>query len=102
MSDARFMANFLLLHAKSDGTVQLTQQEIASHLGTTREVIARGLGHLAAERQIRTGRRRIVINDPNALAGFAAKRGRRGSGVSRQDRDRNGASRRSASVEKGA
>ena len=47
------LANFLLLHAKSDGTVQLTQQEIASHLGTTREVIARGLGHLAAEGQIR-------------------------------------------------
>jgi CRP-like cAMP-binding protein len=43
------LCNFLLLHASADGTLQLTQQEIASHLGTTREVVARALGQLAAE-----------------------------------------------------
>jgi len=62
------LSNFLLLHASADGTLHLTQQEIASHLGTTREVIARALGQLAAKGRIRTGRRQIVINDPIELA----------------------------------
>ena len=62
------LCNFLLLHASADGTLQMTQQEIASHLGTTREVIARALGRLAAGGRIRTARRRIVINDPVRLA----------------------------------
>ena len=64
----RRLSNFLLLRASSDGVVRLTQQEIASHLGTSREVVARALGHLAAAKRIRTGRRRIVIEDPVRLA----------------------------------
>ena len=62
------LAHFLLMRAASDRTVQLTQQEIASHLGTTREVIARALSQLAARGQIQTSRRRIVIIDPVRLA----------------------------------
>ena len=46
----------------------MTQQEIASHLGTTREVVARILGQLALEGHIQTGRNQIVINDPASLA----------------------------------
>jgi CRP/FNR family transcriptional regulator, anaerobic regulatory protein len=64
----RRLANFLLLHASSDGVVRMTQQEIASHLGTTREVVARALGQLAAAGRIRTGRRQIVIRDPVRFA----------------------------------
>ena len=64
----RRLANFLLLRASADGVVRLTQQEIASHLGTSREVIARALGQLAAAKRIRTGRGRIVIDDPVRLA----------------------------------
>jgi CRP/FNR family transcriptional regulator len=64
----RRLANFLLLRASADGVVRLTQQEIASHLGTSREVIARALGQLVAAKRIRTGRRRIVIEDPVRLA----------------------------------
>jgi CRP/FNR family transcriptional regulator len=64
----RRLANFLLLRASTDGIVRMTQQEIASHLGTTREVVARALGQLASARRIRTGRRQIVINDPVRLA----------------------------------
>ena len=44
----RRLGNFLLLHASTEGLVRMTQQEIASHLGTTREVIARALGQLAS------------------------------------------------------
>jgi CRP/FNR family transcriptional regulator len=64
----RRLANFLLLHASTDGMVRMTQQEIASHLGTTREVVARALGQLAAAGRIRTGRRQIAISDPVRLA----------------------------------
>jgi CRP/FNR family transcriptional regulator len=64
----RRLANFLLLHASSDGMVRMTQQEIASHLGTTREVVARALGQLASKGRIRTGRRQIAITDPVRLA----------------------------------
>ena len=64
----RRLINFLLLHASSDGVVQMTQQEIASHLGTTREVIARALGRLAAARHVKTSRNRIAIHDPIRLA----------------------------------
>jgi CRP/FNR family transcriptional regulator len=64
----RRLSNFLLLHAATDGMVRMTQQEIASHLGTTREVVARALGQLASAGRIRTGRRQIAINDPVRLA----------------------------------
>lgn len=70
----RRLSNFLLLHASSDGTVQMTQQEIASHLGTTREVVARALGLLASEGHVRTSRRQIAIQDPQALAASAKPR----------------------------
>lgn len=62
------LANFLLLHASTDSQVRMTQQEIASHLGTTREVIARVLGQLTAEGHIQTSRGQISINDPATLA----------------------------------
>jgi CRP/FNR family transcriptional regulator len=64
----RRLANFLLLHASTDGKVHMTQQEIASHLGTTREVVARALGQLVAQRHIRTSRNQIVLDDPARLA----------------------------------
>jgi CRP/FNR family transcriptional regulator len=64
----RRLSTFLLLHASADGNVRMTQQEIASHLGTTREVVARALGQLASAGRIRTGRRQIAINDPVKFA----------------------------------
>lgn len=69
----RRLANFLLLHASTDGTVRMTQQEIASHLGTTREVVARALGQLASAGRISTGRSKIAINEPLKL-GESVKR----------------------------
>jgi CRP/FNR family transcriptional regulator len=63
------LRNFLLLHASTDGVVRMTQQEIASHLGTTREVIARALGQLASAGLVKTSRNRIAIPDPIGLVG---------------------------------
>jgi len=62
------LSNFLLLHGSTDGRVHMTQQEIASHLGTTREVVSRALGQLVSDGYIRTRRGGIVINDPVKLA----------------------------------
>ena len=62
------IANLLLLNASTDGCIRMTQQEIASHLGSTREVVARVLAQLASKGHIQTGRNQIVINDPVGLA----------------------------------
>ena len=67
------LANFLLLYASTDGTVRMTQQEIASHLGTTREVVARVLSQLAAAGHIQTGRNQIAITTPEKLANFVRR-----------------------------
>lgn len=58
------LANFLSQNASADGVVHMTQQEIAFHLGTTREVIARLLRQMVAEEQLETGRNRIIIRRP--------------------------------------
>ncbi len=62
------LASFLLSHASTDGAVRMTQQEIASHLGTTREVIARILRQFVLERHIETRRNHVKIEDPVKLA----------------------------------
>lgn len=62
------LAGFLLVHAATDGSVRMTQQEIASHLGTTREVIARLLRELVVARLIDTRHRQVVIRSSSRLA----------------------------------
>lgn len=57
------LVQFILLHASADGSVQKTQQQIAQHLGTTREVIARLMQEFVAKKFIRTQRGSIVILD---------------------------------------
>ncbi len=66
------LANFLLLHAASDGRLQMTQQRLANHLGTTREVVARLIGELTSEGLVTTGRGRICINDVDRLRAVVA------------------------------
>jgi CRP/FNR family transcriptional regulator len=58
------LANFLLLSASSEGTVTMTQSEIAAHLGTTREVIARMLGRFVKASLLETSRGKIRILKP--------------------------------------
>jgi CRP/FNR family transcriptional regulator len=64
------LAGFLLNRASAGGTVVLTQQEIADHMGTTREVVARIMGRLAAQGAVDTRRGEVKILQPPLLAGM--------------------------------
>lgn len=64
------LANFVLLHASSGGILQMTQQKIASHLGTTREVVARLLQEFVAKGVVRTQRGALSILDASELQRF--------------------------------
>ncbi|CAA6605393.1 cAMP-binding protein-catabolite gene activator and regulatory subunit of cAMP-dependent protein kinase [Rhodospirillaceae bacterium LM-1] len=62
------LASFLLVHAQEGGTLQRTQQEIAGHIGTTREMVARLLGRMAKQGWIETSRGAVRIVKRTALA----------------------------------
>jgi CRP/FNR family transcriptional regulator, anaerobic regulatory protein len=62
------LANFLLSHASENGVLLTTQQALAGHLGTTREVIARLMQGFVAQGLVTTGRGRVAINDAQGLA----------------------------------
>jgi CRP/FNR family transcriptional regulator len=64
------LASFLLTHANEGGIVCKTQQEIAGHMGTTREVVARLLGKMTRLRWLETGRGAVRILNRPALAGL--------------------------------
>lgn len=64
------LARFLLHHADSDGKVHMTQQQLAAHLGTTREVIARLIRGFVAEECLVTGRGVVTITDAERLAAW--------------------------------
>ena len=61
------LANFILIHASADGALRMTQQRLANHIGTTREVIARLLGEFSTDGMISTGRGVIRISDIEPL-----------------------------------
>ncbi|MDM8546769.1 Crp/Fnr family transcriptional regulator [Candidatus Venteria ishoeyi] len=62
------LANFLLVRASSSGTLNITQQQLAQHLGTSREVIARLLQNFVAKSYVRTGRGSITLLDTKGLS----------------------------------
>ncbi|MCB1755878.1 MAG: Crp/Fnr family transcriptional regulator [Gammaproteobacteria bacterium] len=62
------LVRHLLNNASADGVVLTTQQMLANHLGTTREVIARLMQNLNSQGLISTGRGRILIQDTVQLA----------------------------------
>ncbi len=66
------LANFLLNNASDDGVVAMTQQTLAGHLGTTREVIARLMQGFSAQGMVSTGRGTISILDAGQLSTIAA------------------------------
>ena len=66
------LVQFILLHASTDGLLRMTQQQIARHLGTTREVIARLLRGLVAHGCVRTQRGAIAVTDPLRLRRMVA------------------------------
>jgi len=57
------LANFMLVHSAADGMLRMTQQQLAQHLGTTREVIARLMRELVASGYVQTRRGAINIRD---------------------------------------
>lgn len=65
------LASFLLVRATDARVVRHTQQEIAGHIGTTREVVARLTSRMARRGWITTGRGRIAVLQPSALAALA-------------------------------
>lgn len=65
------LAGFLLVRASSRAKVRQTQQEIASQLGTTREVVARLTSRMANRGWIATGRGEITILQPSLLSALA-------------------------------
>ena len=67
------LASFLLNQASADGIVPKTQQELASHIGTTREVVARVVGEFSARGWIKTGRGRVDVLQPNMLAAIVRR-----------------------------
>ena len=62
------LARFLLNNAAIDGELRITQQELANHIGTTREGIARLMQGLKGEGLVTTGRGIVSIRDEAALA----------------------------------
>lgn len=65
------LAQFLLRHASAAGCLAMTQQEIAGHMGTTREVVARLMADFAAKAWVETTRGRVTVLDPAALTRLA-------------------------------
>ena len=68
------LGQFLLLHATSDGVVPMTQQQVAGHLGTTREVVARILAQFVKAGAVQTRRGSVVVTDRAALRRSLARR----------------------------
>ena len=64
------LANFILSNASDGGQLHTTQQALAGHLGTTREVIARLMQGFVAEGWVATRRGLVTVTDaagPNDL-----------------------------------
>jgi CRP/FNR family transcriptional regulator len=66
------MANLILLRASSDGCLRMTQQEMAYHLGTTREVVARIMGEFVAKQLVETRRGLTIIRNSSGLSALLA------------------------------
>lgn len=62
------LANLLLVHGSAAGELAMTQQQMAQHLGTTREVVARLMQEFVAAGYVATGRGRTVVRDGAGLA----------------------------------
>lgn len=69
------LAHFLVERAdaqpESDLDIALTQEELASHIASSRESVVRALAALRTRGLIETGRRQITIRDMEGLRAFA-------------------------------
>lgn len=62
------LAKFILMRTEGTGELRMTQSELAAHLGTTREVIAKLLRNWVAEKMVKTLRGAITVERRDALA----------------------------------
>ncbi|MEW5727581.1 MAG: Crp/Fnr family transcriptional regulator, partial [Pseudomonadota bacterium] len=69
------LASFLLNSCAADGVVRRTQQQIAAHIGTTREVVARLMADFAARGWVETGRGQVRVARPAPLAEIVRRGG---------------------------
>lgn len=66
------IAERLVQLAGESGEARLTHQDLATELGTAREVVSRQLNEFQKRGWIEQGRGRVKLLDPDALARFAA------------------------------
>jgi CRP/FNR family transcriptional regulator len=57
------LAQYVLLHANAEGRLETTQQQLARHLGTSREVIGRLMSEMVSRGLLHSGRGRLDIRD---------------------------------------
>jgi CRP/FNR family transcriptional regulator len=62
------LANMLLLRASTCGELKMTQQQMADHLGTTREVIARIMKDFVVSGFVETRRGLTLVHDADGLS----------------------------------
>lgn len=62
------LAKFILMRTSVDGQLRMTQSELAAHLGTSREVIAKLLRKMVAAKSVKTLRGSIVVENQEILA----------------------------------
>lgn len=60
-----------LSNGRPGATLALTQAELATSLGVTRESVNKALNQFRAQGWIRLGRGRVIVDDPGALHTFA-------------------------------
>jgi CRP/FNR family transcriptional regulator len=65
------VARYLLRSAGRDGVLSVSQQALASELGTAREVVSRTLRRLAARKLVATGRGQITVTNRVELEAVA-------------------------------
>ncbi|MFH0933964.1 MAG: Crp/Fnr family transcriptional regulator [Pseudomonadota bacterium] len=65
------LAKFILMRSEGGKELRMTQSELAAHLGSTREVVAKLLRKMVADKTIRTLRGSIVVEQPEALVRLA-------------------------------
>lgn len=61
------LAAWLISHGSGDEDIHLSHRELASELGTAREVVSRQLKHFEHSGLLRLGRKSIVVTDRQAL-----------------------------------
>lgn len=66
------LADLILLRASSDGVLRMTQQQMAYHLGTTREVVARIMQAFVAKKFVETQRGLTRIKNSAEMAELIA------------------------------